>query len=85
MVMIANAMKITGLHVNLQAHESEQLLSEFEDGDLASEWAKVSIATCLDVGIVTGRNGNQLEPKEYISRAEVAVLVQRLLQKSGLI
>ncbi|OMF09169.1 S-layer homology domain-containing protein, partial [Paenibacillus sp. FSL H7-0331] len=85
MMMIANAMKITGLQVNLQAQEAGQLLSKFDDGNLAAEWARASIANCLDAGIVTGRNGNQLEPKESISRAEVAILVQRLLQKSGLI
>lgn len=85
MMMIANAMKITGLQVNLKAQEAGQLLSKFDDGNLAAEWARVSIANCLNAGIVTGRNGNQLEPKEFISRAEVAALVQRLLQKSGLI
>ncbi|WP_240421852.1 fibronectin type III domain-containing protein, partial [Paenibacillus periandrae] len=85
MMMIANAMKITGPQVNLQAQEAGQLLSKFDDGNLASEWARVSIANCLDAGIVTGRNGYQLEPKELISRAEVAALVQRLLHKAGLI
>jgi hypothetical protein len=85
MLMIANAMKITGLQLNLQAQEAGQLLRKFGDGDLVSEWARASIAICLDAGIVTGKKGNRLEPKEFISRAEVAVLVQRLLQKSGLI
>ncbi|MEC0232397.1 S-layer homology domain-containing protein, partial [Paenibacillus alba] len=85
MMMIANAMQITGLRNNLQAQEAGQWLNKFDDGNLASEWARGSIANCLDAGIVAGRNGNLLEPKAFISKAEVAVLVQRLLQKSGLI
>ncbi|RRJ67862.1 hypothetical protein EHV15_30640 [Paenibacillus oralis] len=39
----------------------------------------------LEAGVVTGRSGTELAPKSHITRAEVAAIVQRLLQKSDLI
>ncbi|QGQ99931.1 hypothetical protein EHS13_02800 [Paenibacillus psychroresistens] len=85
MTIIAKAMKTTGLGASLQAKAADELLSPFTDASNASEWAKKSIADCLQAGIVAGRNGTQLAPKAYISRAEVAAIMQRLLQKSELI
>ncbi|KIL40372.1 hypothetical protein SD70_14145 [Gordoniibacillus kamchatkensis] len=37
------------------------------------------------VSIVSGRSGTELASKDYITRTEIAVMIQRLLQKSGLI
>jgi len=85
MTIIAKAMKITDLKAKLSFKEAGELLSPFVDANSASEWAKNSIADCLQAGIVSGRNVNQLAPKNNISRAEVAAIVQRLLQKSNLI
>ncbi|MFC5471307.1 S-layer homology domain-containing protein, partial [Cohnella suwonensis] len=85
MTIIAKAMEITGLGASLGAKAADELLSPFADASNASEWAKSGIADCLQVGIVSGRSGTQLAPKAYISRAEVAAIVQRLLQKSELI
>lgn len=85
MVIIAKAMKITDLKAKQPSKEAGELLSPFADANNASEWAKPSIADCLQAGIVSGRNSTQLAPKAYITRAEVAAIVQRLLQKSELI
>ncbi|MFC5471282.1 S-layer homology domain-containing protein, partial [Cohnella suwonensis] len=85
MTIIAKAMEITGLGASLQAKAADELLSPFADANNASEWAKNGIADCLQVGIVSGRSGTVLAPKAYITRAEVAAIVQRLLQKSELI
>jgi uncharacterized repeat protein (TIGR02543 family) len=85
MTIIAKAMKITGLGTSLGANAADELLSPFADASNAAEWAKNSIADCLQAGIVAGRSGTELAPRAYISRAEVAAIVQRLLQKSELI
>ncbi|WP_438448069.1 S-layer homology domain-containing protein [Gorillibacterium sp. sgz5001074] len=85
MTMAARAMKLTGLKVELNPIEAEKLLSAYEDAAYSAEYSKSSIATCLKAGIVTGRDGNLVAPKNNITRAEVAVIVRRLLQKSGLI
>ncbi|WCN38340.1 DUF4073 domain-containing protein [Aneurinibacillus uraniidurans] len=85
MAIIAKAMKITDLQAKLQPKEAGELLLPFIDAKQASEWAKEGVADCVQAGLVSGRNGQQLAPKEFISRAEVAAIVQRLLQKSELI
>jgi hypothetical protein len=43
------------------------------------------MAACLKTGIMTGRDNDTAAPKSNITRAEVAVIVKRLLQASGLI
>lgn len=85
MTMIARAMKITGLKVEIKDSEVSSLLANYTDGAAASAYAKTSIAACLKTGVITGRIGSTIAPRDYITRAEVAVIVQRLLQKSNLI
>jgi hypothetical protein len=85
MTIIARAMRITGLKVEFEDNEVEKLLSGFEDLDNWSDYAKSSIASCIKTGIVSGRGGNQVEPKGNITRAETAAIVRRLLKESGLI
>jgi len=85
MTMTARAMKLTGLKVEFKENEAEKLLSGFEDASNSSDYAKNSIASCIKTGIITGRDGNLVAPESNITRAEVAVIVRRLLIKSGLI
>ncbi|WP_025694358.1 cadherin-like beta sandwich domain-containing protein [Paenibacillus durus] len=84
-VMISKAMTLTGLKTKLPAQETNAALAPFKDAANASNWAKESIADCLQSGIVSGRNKMELAPKAPITRAEVAVIIQRFLQKSELI
>ena len=85
MTMVARAMGITGLKAEFANGEMDKLLTSFGDAAKASDYAKNSMAACVKTGIVSGRNGNLLAPKDNITRAEVAIIVQRLLQKSNLI
>jgi hypothetical protein len=85
MTMIARAMKITGLKSELKDSEIRDLIANYSDGSVTSDYAKTSIADCLKTGMVTGRTSDTIAPKDCITRAEVAVIVQRLLQKSDLI
>ena len=85
MTMIARAMKITGSKVELADGEADKLLTSFADAYSAAEYAKANIASCVKAGIVSGRSGKLIAPKDNITRAEVAVIVQRLLQNSNLI
>lgn len=85
MTMIARAMKITGLRSEIKESETTALIANYSDGTAASDYAKTNIAACLKSGMVTGRTSDTIAPKDCITRAEVAVIVQRLLQKSDLI
>ncbi|MGG1555510.1 S-layer homology domain-containing protein [Paenibacillus ferrarius] len=85
MVMIANAMKLTDL-TGIQSEEAiNGQLQAFTDGQSVAAWAATSVADIVHAGLVSGRSGKMLDPQAYVTRAEVATMMQLLLQKSGLI
>ncbi|CAK4868608.1 unnamed protein product [Aphanomyces euteiches] len=84
MVVIAKAMTLTGLKAKLAA-ATDAILDPFADATKASSWALNSIADNVRSGIVSGRSSTKLAPKANITRAEAAVILQRLLKKSNLI
>ncbi|WP_339286893.1 S-layer homology domain-containing protein [Paenibacillus sp. FSL E2-0201] len=85
MQIIAKAMKITALKAKLPNQSAEGYLKLYTDAGKASDWAISAIADCLQAGVIMGRSSNVLAPKNDMTRAEVAAIVKRLLQKSDLI
>jgi hypothetical protein len=85
MAMIARAMGITGLEVELTDGETDEVLEEFSDAMSSSDYAKSSIARCVRAGLVAGKSDKLIAPRDNITRAETAVIVRRLLQQSDLI
>ncbi len=85
MTMIGRAMKLTGLKPELESSDIQSILSSFVDSQKVGDWATESLAACIKSEISEGKNGKQLAAKDQITRAEVAVMIQRLLQKSKLI
>ncbi|WP_338554331.1 S-layer homology domain-containing protein [Paenibacillus sp. KS-LC4] len=85
MVIIAKAMTITNLKAQPANASAQQTLLPYKDASKAAEWAKNGIADSVLAGIVSGRTSTELAPKAFITRAEVAAIMQRLLQKSDLI
>jgi hypothetical protein len=83
--MAARAMKLAGLKAGLADGEAGKLLAGFEDSAQTASWAKDSLAACVKTGILAGKSGKLLAPGDEITRAEVAVMLERLLKKSGLI
>ena len=83
MVMIARAMKITGLP-GVGEQTAEAILASFADAGDVSGRAAEGVADAVAAGIVTGRSDGTLAPQANITRAETAVIVRRLLQKSNL-
>jgi len=85
MTMIARAMSITKLDANLASGETTTLLDNYSDRGTISEYAIKSVAQCVKAGMVSGRTSTTIAPAENITRAEVAVIVERLLKASDLI
>ncbi|MNC06504.1 Endo-1,4-beta-xylanase A precursor [compost metagenome] len=83
MVMVSRAMQLTGLKDKLTSQAD--VLAAYLDAADSSEWANDGITASVQAGLITGRDGDVLAPKASITRAEVAAVIQRLLQKSGLI
>lgn len=85
MVIISKAMAITNLKAKLTAQSAEEALASYADAAEASVWATQSIADCVLAGVVSGKQDMKLAPKDFITRAEAAAIIERLLQKSDLI
>lgn len=85
MTVIAKAMEITGLKGKLPVQSADEVLRQFTDRADASNWALGSILHNIQAGVVSGRSSTVLAPRAYITRAEVAMIVQNLLLKSDLI
>ena len=85
MVILSKAMAITGLKDKLLEQSTDTALRPFEDAAEVAAWAQSSVADNVQAGIVFGRNGALLAPKGNMTRAEVAAIIQRLLQNSDLI
>lgn len=85
MVIITKAMAFVGMKSELKDAEISSILSGFGDAEKASAWAKKSAALCVKEKIFSGQSGKMLAPDKKITRAEAAVVVRKLLQKSGFI
>jgi hypothetical protein len=60
----------------------EGVLDGFSDADTISGYAREAIELLVSEGIITGANG-RINPKGKATRAEIAVILQRVLQKAG--
>jgi len=85
MNIISKAMKLTGLADQTGTVDATSVLATFTDAGNIGVWAKDRLALAVKAGLISGRGDNKLEAKANVTRAEVTVLIQRLLQKSGLI
>ena len=81
--MMARSMEL--IEPTATGHEdATRVLANFPDGGAVSVWAKQAVADLLMHGVVTGSTTG-LRPTSKITRAEAAVLILRMLEKTGLI
>ncbi|MNW31566.1 Endo-1,4-beta-xylanase A precursor [compost metagenome] len=85
MTIISKAMILTGIQTTASKKQIEAELASFEDQSSIAGYARAHIAANLSHNIAKGRSASTLAPKGQITRAEVAQLLQNLLQKSELI
>lgn len=82
--ILNRAMELTHLSTVREANEADQQLAAYKDHANVAAWAKLAFASAIRNDLVEGTEG-QLLPSEAITRAQTAVIVNRLLIKSGLI
>ncbi|MFC4305190.1 S-layer homology domain-containing protein, partial [Cohnella boryungensis] len=85
MVMLSRAMIFTGLKAKLPGQAADEALLPYTDAASASNWALGGIADCIQSGVIQGKSDAKLAPQDFVTRAEAATIVQRLLQLSDLI
>ncbi|MDD4834541.1 MAG: S-layer homology domain-containing protein [Lutispora sp.] len=84
MTILTRAMDITKLGENLNIDEGD-ILEVFSDNADVSDWAEDFVSKCIKTGVVTSKGDGRIAPLDNITRAEAAIMVRRLLSKSGLI
>lgn len=52
---------------------------EFADKDRISTWAKDAVEFCTEKGYMQGKSNNNFDPKSPITREEMAVVIQRIV------
>ncbi|RKN82014.1 InlB B-repeat-containing protein [Paenibacillus ginsengarvi] len=84
MVIVMRAMEPAGFATGGNSSDIEAVLSGAAGSEAVSAWAKPAVATAVKLGIMNGSEAG-LMPGSPITRAETAAVVQRMLQKAGLI
>ena len=85
MAMLLRAMGLTGLNGTVSESEFNDILSAYTDAGELSDYAIAAAAGCIRTGVILGMDEDTLSPRSYITRAQAAVTVRRLLQYAGLI
>lgn len=55
-----------------------------QDYSGTSDYARASIAACIETGVILGRPNNAVASRDLITSGEFAVILERMLQKSNL-
>lgn len=74
-VMMTRYAKLIGLDTAADA----STLDSFTDADQTGDWAVDGTAWCVKVGILQGKGNSILDPSASVSRAEVAMMLDRFL------
>ena len=53
---------------------------EYTDAAQIADWAKDKISIVQQIGLMEGRNDGRFDPKANVTRAEIAVIIERLLK-----
>ena len=80
MVIIARAAALNSLTA-----PSTQVIEQYTDHSLLANYAREAANTNVTLGLINGVSETELAPKKNVSRAEIAVIIERLLQMAGLI
>lgn len=82
--MVARAAKLCGHDTELDTDDVRNILSDFSDNAKTSVWAKGSLAFCYSKGILDG-NAQKIDPKEHVTREEIASMLYNVLNISDLL
>lgn len=70
--------------LKLDTAAPDETLAAYTDGSAASPWAADALAWAVNTGVLTGTSDTTLDPGSSATRAQVAVVLQRLVGLAGL-
>lgn len=73
---------VTMLYRYAKATGTDGDLHAFTDGDSVSPWARDAMVWAVSRGILKGKDGARLDPQGTATRAEVATILQRFVEKT---
>ncbi|MBQ7054503.1 MAG: S-layer homology domain-containing protein [Oscillospiraceae bacterium] len=79
MVIVYRALNSLPLEGKVAPQATDEVLSQYQDFTTVAEYARDAVSALIGAGLVNGKNGN-VSPKDYTTRAEIAVLLQRILK-----
>ncbi len=85
MTMLAKAMDIAGMDVQVSDTDVSNQLQLFKDSSNISVYARQTATICVKNGIFAGDKIGRLTPKDNFTRAESATVIIKLLKKAELI
>ena len=83
-VMLARAAKLCGMDTDIEVSEARDILAGFLDYVKTSDWAVSSLAFCYDNKILSD-DAMEINPKDTVTRAEIAQMLYNMLSLSKLI
>ncbi len=83
-VMVTRSAELCGIDTELSSSAIRDTLSQFSDWTTSSDWARGGLAFCCLKGILD-ESVIRLEPREDISRREVAAMLYNLLREAELL
>jgi hypothetical protein len=83
-VMTANAARLCGMDVVMDAGAVRDALAPFSDYTTSSNWARTALAFCYSADILSQRELS-IRPQDPIKRAETARMLFNLLDKANLL
>ena len=60
-------------------------LDKFKDADKITDYAKTAMQWAVGSGLVKGKSGNLLDPQGTATRAEIAAMLHRFIEKYELV
>lgn len=81
-VMLVKSLRLLDPSASETSDESPNLGS-FKDGGAIADWARQSLQTAVQAGLLQGNAAGELRPGDAATRAETAVLLGRLLDALG--
>ncbi|MEQ3216175.1 S-layer homology domain-containing protein, partial [Hominifimenecus microfluidus] len=60
-------------------------LDKFKDADKITDYAKTAMQWAVDSGLMKGKSGNLLDPQGTATRAEIAAMLHRFIEKYELV
>ncbi|MBQ6697849.1 MAG: S-layer homology domain-containing protein, partial [Oscillospiraceae bacterium] len=78
MVIVYRALNSLPLEGKVAPQATDEVLSQYHDFPTVAPYARDAVSALIGAGLVNGKSG-RIAPSDYTTRAEVAVLIKRIL------